>query len=103
MVDKQTEVKINEAVTLEFVNAVQTYGAKYNSLHEAYAVLKEEVEEADDDFDFIKDYLNSLWTEVKGNDKKAVKESAYMIAYNAIELAKEAVQIAAVAKKIIGE
>jgi hypothetical protein len=62
MFDKQTEVKINEAVTLEFVNAVQTYGAKYNSLHEAYAVLKEEVEEADDDFDFIKDYLNSLWT-----------------------------------------
>ena len=46
MFDEKTEEKINEAVTLEIVNAVKRFGADYNSNHEAYAVLLEEVEEA---------------------------------------------------------
>ena len=47
MFDEKTEQKINEAVSLEIVNAVKAHGADYNSNHEAYAVLLEEVEEAE--------------------------------------------------------
>ena len=46
MFDEKTEQKINEAVTLEIVNAVKRFGADYNSNHEAYAVLLEEVEDS---------------------------------------------------------
>ena len=48
-----TEQKINEAVTLELNNACKVYGAEYHSLHEAYAVLLEEVEETKQELDYV--------------------------------------------------
>ena len=103
MFDKKTEYKINEAVTLELANACKTYGKEYHSLHEGYAVLLEEVEEAEKDFDYIKNHLAMMWDEVKEDRADSVKSSATLIAIDAVELAKEAVQIGAVARKIIGE
>ena len=103
MFDKKTEYKINEAVTLELANACKTYGKEYHSLHEGYAVLLEEVEEAEKDFDYIKNHLAMIWDEVKEDRADSVKSSATLIAIDAVELAKEAVQIGAVARKIIGE
>lgn len=103
MFDKKTEEKINEAVTLELTNACNLFGNTFHTLHEGYAVVKEELEETENDLEFVKDHFNSLWDAVKADNAQSAKESAYMIAYNAIELAKEACQIAAVARKIIGE
>lgn len=103
MFDKKTEWKINEAVSLELANACNTYGASYHSLHEGYAVLLEEVEEAESDLKIMREYLGSMWDEVKTNDDESAKADAIIMARYAIELAKEAVQIAAVAKKIFGE
>ena len=102
MFDKKTEYKINEAVTLELANACKTYGKEYHSLHEGYAVLLEEVEEAEKDFDYIKNHLAMMWDEVKEDRADSVKSSATLIAIDAVELAKEAAQIAAVARKIYG-
>ena len=102
MFDKKTEIKINEAVMLELLNACKTYGANYNSYHEAYAILKEEVEEAEADIKTINDYLGSIWEEVKTDDPEALRADAMVITRYAVELAKEAVQIAAVTRKIIG-
>lgn len=100
MFDKQTETKINEAVALELTNACKTYGKNYHSLHEGYAVLLEEIEEAEEDFEYIKNHLMCLWENVKLDDVISVKGNARSIAYDAVELAKEAVQIAAVCTKI---
>ena len=103
MFDKKTEWKINEAVALELASACTTYGPEYHSLHEGYAVLLEEVEEAESDINVIKEYLHTMWEEVKTNDDESAKADAIIMARYAVELAKEACQVAAVAKKIFGE
>lgn len=103
MFDKKTELKINEAVIYELLSAVKTFGASYNSLHEGYAVLLEEVEEAEKELDYIKNHLAMMWDSVKSDDTNDVKSNARVIALDAVNLAKEACQIAAVARKIMGE
>ena len=103
MFAKQTETKINEALVLELANACKTYGKEYHSLHEGYAVLLEEVEEAEKDLEYIKAHGAMMWDDVKDDNEDFVKASARAIAINAVELAKEAVQIGAVARKILGE
>ena len=103
MFAKQTETKINEAVLLELDNACKTYGKEYHSLHEGYAVLLEEIEEAEKDFDYIKNHLAMLWDNVKVDDPTTVKANARAIAFDAVQLALEACQIAAVARKVIGD
>ena len=103
MFSKKTETKINEAVTLEIVNACKTYGAAYHSDHEGYAVLLEEVEETERDLDYIKNHLVMLWDAVKADSSSEVKANARIIALDAVQLAKEACQIAAVARKILGD
>ena len=103
MFTQMTEQKINEAVTLELNNACKVYGAEYHSLHEAYAVLLEEVEETKQELDYVMNNLSEMWNDTKANDELAVKADARFIAFGAVSLAMEAVQVAAVARKILGE
>ncbi len=103
MFDEKTEQKINEAVTLEIVNAVKRFGVGYNSNYEAYAVMLEEVEEAEKVLDYIKNHLAMIWDAVKVNDDNEVKSNSRIIALDAVDLAKESCQIAAVCRKILGE
>lgn len=103
MFSKKTELKINEAVVLELINAIKLHGAEYNSLHEGYAVLLEEVEEIEQELDYIKNHLVMMWNAVKIDNSNEVKSNARIIALDAVELAKEACQVAAVSRKILGE
>lgn len=103
MFANMTETKINEAIQLEIDHAVKTYGKDYHSLHEGYAVLLEEVEETERELDYIKNHLSMIWDAVKVDNENEVKSNARIIGLDAIELAKEACQIAAVCKKILGE
>lgn len=41
----ETEKLVNDLIQAEYKNACEQYGEKYHSLHEGYALLKEEVEE----------------------------------------------------------
>lgn len=100
MITKVTEKLINDAAVTEYQNAITVYGPSYNSLHEGYAVLKEEVEEVETDFNYIKDHLSDLWQSVKHDDAEDVRAEARLIAKYALYLAEEACQVAAVAKKI---
>lgn len=103
MFASMTEKKISEAITLEIVNAVKLHGAEYNSNHETYAVLLEGVEETERNLDYVKNHLAMIWDAVKADDDNEVKANARIIALDAVELAKEACQIAAVCRKILGE
>lgn len=103
MFDKNTDQKINEAVIGELSNACKIYGKKYHSLHEGYGVILEEVEEAEKELDYIKNHLSMFWDNVKTDDTELAQANARSVAYDAVQLAKEACQIAAVARKIIGE
>ena len=103
MFSTQTEQKINEVLALELVNACKRYGADFNSNHEAYAVLLEEVEELEKELDYIKNHLAMIWDYVKVDDEQGIKSNARIISLDVVNLMAEAAQVAAVCRKIIGE
>lgn len=73
----------------------------FQSDHEGYAVLKEEVEEAETDLMDIKDILSVLWRYIKRNVEVPKKQQVELVKMCAIELAVEAIQVAAMAQKFI--
>lgn len=73
----------------------------FYSDHEGYAVLKEEVEEAETDLMNVKDVLSVLWRYIKRNVEVPKKRQAELVKMCAIELAVEAIQVAAMAQKFI--
>ena len=97
MIAEKAAESIDKAVAYELQNIVKKYGATYNSEHEGYAVLLEEVEEAGDDLKYINLLMNELWKEVKSDSVS--KDFLNSIKVGAIELAREAVQVAAVCER----
>ncbi len=97
MFSELARLHINRAVMTETENAKKNYGDRYNSRHEGYAVLLEEVEEAGDDLEYIKNNLAVLWQSIKANDFDSTTLTD--IEGTAQLLALEAVQIAAVCTK----
>ncbi|MGD1960532.1 MAG: hypothetical protein ACFB2Y_16855 [Fulvivirga sp.] len=84
--------KTAEAIDDEISKAKEVFTQNFNSTHEAYAVLKEEVDE--------------LWDEVKHGEKRELErcdsiESA--IASHKGLMRKEAIQVAAMAIRFINE
>ena len=73
----------------------------FHSDHEGYAVLKEEVEEAETNMTDTKDALSVLWRFIKRNVEVPKKRQAELVKICAIELAVEAIQVAAMAQKFI--
>lgn len=98
--DKASE-SIDKAVVYELQNIVKNHGAVYASEHEGYAVLLEEVQEAFEAYRTMEARTNSIWYAIRNN---VLKEQNYHIAEvkeYAIELAKEAVQCAAVCERFL--
>ena len=96
---------IQESIKLELENIKKNYGENYNSAHEGYAVLIEEVEEVEECLRYIRNDIKILWERVKNNfkDLENIDKSAelLMVVVNAKQLAEEAVQVAAVAEKFV--
>ena len=60
-----------EKVKLELLIVRASHAAPFNSYHEGYAVLKEEVDE--------------LWDDIKGNRRSGAREEAVQVAAMAIQ------------------
>lgn len=73
----------------------------FRSMHEGYAVVLEEVQEAEDELISTKVNLTALWAHVRENDAGRALEFAGRIREHALDLAVEAVQAAAMAQKLI--
>jgi hypothetical protein len=84
----------------ELIRTSQEYGYKpFNSTHEGYAVLKEEVEESEEELERIKSKLNIVWGAVRRDEFPS--ESIHLLKLHAELLACEAIQVAAMAQKFI--
>ena len=94
--EKATE-SINQAVVYELQNIVKKYGAVYNSEHEGYAVLLEEVDEAGDALADVEKKLTDIWLAIKANELKLF--DIHLCNEFALALAEEAVQVAAVCER----
>lgn len=101
MFDEKTKPLIAEAVKAELKNAQNNYGKKYNSIFEGYAVLKEEVEEVQEDFEFIQMKFNELWDSIRENDLDRISVLVSQIELKARNCAMESAQVAAVCQKFL--
>ena len=99
MINGDALVSINQAVCYELQAITKKYGVHYASPHEGYAVLKEEVEEAEEYIQLLNDKLAEIWKNIKlnWNDSAVV----YQAQQSAVALAEEAVQCAAVCERFI--
>lgn len=99
MIAEKAAGSIEQAIAYELQNIVKKHGVFYASEHEAYAVLKEEVEEAEECLILLKAKLSTIWQHVRidynnPDDVCQAKQSAE-------ELAQEAVQCAAVCERFL--
>lgn len=71
----------------------------YANAHEGYAVLLEEIEEAQEMLKGIESYTAMLWEAVKNDNHKEIKRTLTKIGNFAINGCAELVQVAAVTQK----
>ncbi len=95
----ETEKLTEQLIQAEYKNACEKFGNKYSSLHEGYAVLKEEVEEVRDEYNSLLSNYHYLWENIKDNDKDILSTIIEM-QIDVIRQIKEASQIGAVLQKI---
>ena len=89
---------IEHCVDVE-LEAARKEHEEFHSLHEAYAVTLEEVQEADEEMDAVKYYANAFWDCVRSDDAECADKQLAHIEKCAVSLAAEAVQVAAMARK----
>lgn len=102
MIDTMADAHLTQAVECEEKNIREVYGEQYNSLHEGYAVLLEEVEETADELERVKEELAELWLCIRQNDNKGAAEALRRINTHAYFMLQETTQINAVCKKFRG-
>ena len=73
---------------------------QFSSPHEAYGVLREEIEEHEDDTKALTVNFNGLWSAIKSNSP-SISGNAKQIKRAAIHAAAEAIQVAAMAQKTL--
>lgn len=92
--------KIRVLTALELQNA-NTKHPQFHSLHEGYAVLLEELEEAAEALEEAEAMRKILWIHVRRDDEMMAKSFAARLEKASADLAAEAVQCAAMAHKML--
>lgn len=101
MIEDKTKELINEAIKVEIENATQNYGQTYHSLHEGYAILKEEYEEVLYPLGYFQDAFDDMWESIKKDDStKCIRTETETMMQNLKSLIAEACQCCAVLYKI---
>lgn len=103
---QKTKDFVKGAIAAETENAKAVWGDTYHSEHEAWAVLAEEIEEANCALIKIVSIQNVMWNFVKKAEKpegdiKQMRDNLHYLKDHAQEMATEAVQVAAVAQKYL--
>ena len=99
MMDKLIQ-EVTELVEREYGRASAKFGCTNNSDHESYAVLLEECEEAEAEYEGVQRAMAYLWALIKKNDADDTKfEACHRLQKRAMLAACEFIQVAAMAKK----
>lgn len=92
------EKLIPALVDVELREANQNH-SPFHSMHEGYAVLREEIEEAYEVQEDVKRFLVHAWDYIRKDNLEGARYQARHLEEKAIHLAAEAIQVAAMAKK----
>lgn len=91
--------EIEDVADKEYERAVLDWG-KFTNIREAESVLREEVEEAEEETRYLKMHFDHLWYDIKSdNSKEAILDRLQEVNAVAQRLAAEAVQVMAVSRK----
>lgn len=102
MFNKHTDTRVDTLICGELRAAKEQHGETFNSLHEAYAVALEELEEASEKVDMAKYRYEDVWNRIKWDEeKKRIVESLNGTRNYAVEAIKELAQFAAMIDKTL--
>ena len=90
--------EINRLVKRELEKANKAYSL-FRNAHEAYAVILEEVQETEEMIEQVRVYLDQIWANVRTDED--ITEEVTIMEKCAIEVAREAIQVAAMCRKTI--
>lgn len=103
MFNKHTDTRVDTLICGELRTAKEQHGETFNSLHEAYAVALEELEEASEKVDMAKYRYEEVWNSIKWDEEKnRLEEPLNKARECAVEAIKELAQFAAVIDKTLG-
>ena len=91
--------KVQELVAFELARANTIHPPKFNSMHEAYAVILEEYEELADEFEKLESPMGGLWNSIKGDVFERATSWTKIIEKRAELIAAEAIQVSAMCRK----
>jgi hypothetical protein len=97
---KQLLIDIEKLATEELTRSYEKFPA-FNSSHEGYAVITEELEELVDEIGALAYAQGGLWAAVKKNDLDIQKNNLVILKQRAIQAASEAIQVSAMAQKFL--
>jgi len=90
---------VEKLMEIEVVDSNKKFCPIFHSEHEGYAILKEEIEEAEAELKNVKMMLEDCWFDIKRNTTP--NRNIMAIKNCAINLSAEAIQVAAMAQKFI--
>ena len=99
MFNKYTDIIVEMLICGELRTAKEQHGEKFNSLHEAYAVALEELEEASVDFEETKTTFSCFWEDITANDDPT--NDLIDAKHYTVEAIKELAQFAAMVDKTL--
>ena len=99
MFNKHTEARVETLICGELRTAKEQHGENFNSLHEAYAVALEELEEANVDFDNVKTVFSYFWEDITASDDPT--NDLIDAKHYTVEAIKELAQFAAMIDKTL--
>ena len=99
MFNKHTETRVETLICGELRTAKEQHCEKFNSLHEAYAVALEELEEASVDFEETKTTFSCFWEDITANDDPT--NDLIDAKHYTVEAIKELAQFAAMIDKTL--
>ena len=88
---------IRDAIEKELISANEKF-PMFSSMHEGIAVLFEEYQEASEELDNVKRYMDMAWHQIRLNNTQLALSQATRIKYAAERLAIEACQVSAMAE-----
>lgn len=92
--------EVEQAAKSELVRANKK-NPLFNSLHQAYGVLAEEIDEARESFKYTEETFDKFFMCMRKDHYRSAREYLEDIRAGAIDCAAEAVQVAAMAQKAI--
>lgn len=93
--------KAVETLSSEELYRANIIHLQFADMHHGYAVIKEEIEECEEALTTIKTHLDYIWNNVRTDDFQGFRFEARVVKIHAIELALEAIQVAAMAEKFL--